>query len=320
MESAHASSLAATGDGHLPRHHYFATMQEQSEAPELRPFLPFDWLLLVTAAGIWGASFLFMDVALDHEHPGLVAFLRPTLGLLALLAFPASRRPVDRADRGRLMVLGITWMAFPLTMFPLAQQWIDSSVAGMLNSGMPVATVLVAALAFGVRSSRLQVAGIFIGLVGILLIGLPTATSGDTSALGVIFVLLAVTSYGIAANLAGPLQRRYGSAAVLSRVLAVATVATVPFGLFGLAHSSWSTQAFAANLAVGLGGTGVAYLAAATLIGRVGPVRMSVVTYLVPVVAAVLGVVVLGEVLVAWQVLGAAVLIGGAWLTTRASG
>ena len=211
-------------------------------------------------------------------------------------------------------------MAFPLTMFPLAQQWIDSSVAGMLNSGMPVATVLVAALAFGVRSSRLQVAGIFIGLVGILLIGLPTATSGDTSALGVIFVLLAVTSYGIAANLAGPLQRRYGSAAVLSRVLAVATVATVPFGLFGLAHSSWSTQAFAANLAVGLGGTGVAYLAAATLIGRVGPVRMSVVTYLVPVVAAVLGVVVLGEVLVAWQVLGAAVLIGGAWLTTRASG
>jgi drug/metabolite transporter (DMT)-like permease len=64
----------------------------------------------------------------------------------------------------------------------------------------------------------------------------------------------------------------------------------------------------------------VAYLAAATLIGRVGPVRMSVVTYLVPVVAAVLGVVVLGEVLVIWQVLGAAVLIGGAWLTTRASG
>ena len=165
MESAHAWSLAATGDGHLPRHHYFATMHEQSEAPELRPFLPFDWLLLVTAAGIWGASFLFMDVALDHEHPGLVAFL------------PASRRPVDRADRGRLVVLGITWMAFPLTMFPLAQQWIDSSVAGMLNSGMPVATVLVAALAFGVRSSRLQVAGILIGLVGILLIGLPTATS-----------------------------------------------------------------------------------------------------------------------------------------------
>ena len=320
MESAHAWSLAATGDGHPPRHHYFATMHEQSEAPELRPFLPFDWLLLVTAAGIWGASFLFMDVALDHEHPGLVAFLRPALGLLALLAFPASRRPVDRADRGRLVVLGITWMAFPLTMFPLAQQWIDSSVAGMLNSGMPVATVLVAAFAFGVRSSRLQVAGILIGLVGILLIGLPTATSGDTSALGVIFVLLAVTSYGIAANLAGPLQRRYGSAAVLSRVLAVATVATAPFGLFGLAHSSWSTQAFAANLAVGLGGTGVAYLAAATLIGRVGPVRMSVVTYLVPVVAAVLGVVVLGEVLVTWQVLGAAVLIGGAWLTTRASG
>jgi drug/metabolite transporter (DMT)-like permease len=97
----------------------------------------------------------------------------------------------------------------------------------------------------------------------------------------------------------------------------VATVLTLPYGLVGLADSSWSTQAFAANLAVGVGGTGIAYVAAATLIGRVGPVRMSIVTYLVPVVAAVLGIVVLGEALVAWQVLGALVLIGGAWLTTR---
>jgi len=317
-------SLVLPGPPDTIRHGYRATVvagQGDSTGPsvEARPFLPFDWLLLVGAAGIWGASFLFMDVALDHEHPGLVTFLRPALGLLALLAFPASRRPVDRADRGRLLVLGITWMAFPLTMFPLAQQWIDSSVAGMLNSGMPVATVLVAAIAFGVHSSRMQVAGIVVGIVGILLIGLPTATTGDTSALGVFLVLLAVTSYGIAANLAGPLQRRYGSAAVLVRALAVATVATLPFGLYGLSDSSWSAQAFAANLGVGLGGTGLAYLAAATLIGRVGPVRMSVVTYLVPVVAAVLGVVVLGEVLVAWQVTGAAVLIAGAWLTTRST-
>jgi drug/metabolite transporter (DMT)-like permease len=207
-----------------------------------------------------------MDVALDHEHPGLIAFLRPALGMLALWAFPAARRPVDRADRSRILALGALWMAFPLTMFPLAQQWIDSSVAGMLNSGMPVATVLVGATLFGVRTGRVQLLGV---------------------------------------------------AVVLARVATVATVLTLPYGLVGLADSSWSTQAFAANLAVGVGGTGIAYVAAATLIGRVGPVRMSIVTYLVPVVAAVLGIVVLGEALVAWQVLGALVLIGGAWLTTR---
>ena len=312
----HAGSLTALACVLPVRRRYVSAMPDMP-APESNPFRAFDWLLLLTAAGIWGASFLFMDVALDHEHPGLIAFLRPALGMLALWAFPAARRPVDRADRSRILALGALWMAFPLTMFPLAQQWIDSSVAGMLNSGMPVATVLVGATLFGVRTGRVQLLGVAVGIAGIAMIGLPTASTGETTGLGVVFVLAAVTSYGVAANLAGPLQRRYGSPAVLARVATVATVLTLPYGLVGLADSSWSTQAFAANLAVGVGGTGIAYVAAATLIGRVGPVRMSIVTYLVPVVAAVLGIVVLGESLVAWQVLGALVLIGGAWLTTR---
>ena len=286
---------------------------------ETRPFTWFDWMLLASAGGIWGSSFLFMDVALEVEHPGMVTFLRPMLGLVALLPFSAARRPVDRADRGRILLLGITWMAFPLTMFPLAQQWIDSSLAGMMNGAMPVMTIVVGAAIFGLRTGPIQIAGVMAGLVGILLIGLPTATTGGTRAVGVLLVVLAITSYGIAANLAGPLQRRYGSLPVLVRVLAVATVATMPFGLVGLAASSWSWPAVAANVAVGFGGTGLAYLAAATLIGRGGPVRMSVGTYLVPVGAAVLGGAVLGETLSVWLVAGGGVLLGGAWLTTRTS-
>ena len=284
---------------------------------ERRPFETLDWLLLVSAAGIWGSSFLFMDVALDAEHPGLITWLRPVFGLAALASFPAARRPVERSDRGRLLVLGITWMAFPFTLFPLAQQWIDSSVTGMLNSAMPVATVLVGAVVFGVAVQRPQVLGVLVGIAGIFMIGLPTARGGDTSALGVVLVLLAVSSYGLAVNIAGPLQRKYGSLAVLSRVLAVAVVATTPFGIYGLTQSVWSAAAVGANLAVGIGGTGLAYAAAATLTGRIGAVRMSIVTYLIPVVASLLGVLVLDEVLGGWQVAGAVVLVGGAWSTTR---
>ena len=126
---------------------------DRNDAPapleaERRPFGAFDWLLLAAAATIWGSSFLFMDVALDAEHPGLITWLRPVFGLAALACFPAARRPVERSDRGRLLILGITWMAFPFTLFPLAQQWIDSSVTGMLNSAMPVATVLVGAVSY----------------------------------------------------------------------------------------------------------------------------------------------------------------------------
>ena len=293
-------------------------MNNQTIPPvEGRPFAPLDWLLLVSAAGIWGASFLFMDVALEVEHPGLITFLRPALGLLVVLCFPSAHRPVDRADRGRLLLLSITWMAFPLTMFPLAQQWIDSSLAGMLNSSMPVMTVVVGAAFFRTKTGKTQVMGVLTGLVGILLVGLPTATTGGTNAVGVLLVMMAVASYGVAAHIAGPLQRQYGSAAVLSRVLAVATIVTMPLGMFGLLSSAWAWWAVASNVAVGIGGTGLAFLAAATLIGRVGAVRMSIVTYLVTIVAALLGVFVLGETLSIWQVAGGLVLLGGVWLTSR---
>ena len=277
----------------------------------------FDWLLLVTAAGIWGSSFLFMDIALDTEHPGLVAWLRPLLGLAFMAGVPSARRPVDRSDNPRLFLLGLLWMAVPLSMFPLAQTWIDSSIAGMMNSGMPVTTLIAGATLFGVATHRVQVVGVAVGIVGLLMIGIPTASVGDTSAVGVLLVVLAVSCYGVAANIAGPLQRRYGSPAVLLRVLVVASLATTPWGLVGLAGSGFAWSAVAANMAVGVGGTGIAYVAAASLIGRVGPVRMSAVTYVVPVVAAVLGVTVLGETLGALQVSGALVLVGGAWLTTR---
>jgi len=281
----------------------------------------FDWLLLCTAAGVWGSSFLFMDVALRVEHPGLVAWLRPALGLGFLAVVPGAWRPIARSDLPTIGLLGLLWMAIPLSLFPLAQTWIDSSIAGMMNSGMPVMTLMAGAAFFGVRTHRLQVAGVVVGIAGIVMVGLPTATSegrgAGTGALGVLLVLVAISCYGVAANIAGPLQRRYGSPAVLLRVLMVATVATMPWGLVGLADSEFAWSAAGSNLAVGFGGTGVAYVAAATLIGRVGPVRMSAVTYVVPIVAVILGVAVLGESVGAWEVAGLAVLMVGAWMTTR---
>jgi drug/metabolite transporter (DMT)-like permease len=262
-----------------------------------------------------------MDVALRVEHPGLVAWLRPALGLGFLAVVPGAWRPIARSDLPTIGLLGLLWMAIPLSLFPLAQTWIDSSIAGMMNSGMPVMTLMAGAAFFGVRTHRLQVAGVVVGIAGIVMVGLPTATSegrgAGTGALGVLLVLVAISCYGVAANIAGPLQRRYGSPAVLLRVLMVATVATMPWGLVGLADSDFAWSAAGSNLAVGFGGTGVAYVAAATLIGRVGPVRMSAVTYVVPIVAVILGVAVLGESVGAWEVAGLAVLMVGAWMTTR---
>jgi len=276
-----------------------------------------DWALLVFASAVWGASFLFTAIALDWFSPGLVTALRVWFGAAAVWAFPAARRGVDRADWPRLAALGVTWMAFPLTLFPIAQQWIDSSLAGMLNSAMPVATTVISVAAFGAVLVPKQVVGVGVGLVGVVLIGLPSATSGGTTALGVILVVVAVASYGIAVNLAGPLQQQYGSVPVVARALAVASVLVAPWGLTGVADSTFDAGAVAACVALGVGGTGLAFVAAATLTGRVGPVRTSLVTYLIPIVAVVLGAVFRDEQITGWAVAGTLVVLAGAFLATR---
>ncbi len=249
------------------------------------PFEPVDWLLVLGAAGIWGASFLFIAIGLDSFEPGLVTLLRVGFGALTLSVFPAARTKIDRADRSRIALLGFLWMALPLTLFSVAQQWIDSSLTGMLNSAMPPMTVAVSWLVFSTQTGPRRLLGVAIGFLGILIIGVPEASTAGTNAVGVILVVLAVTSYGFAVNIAGPLQRRYGSLPVLSRALRVAGLMVLPYGLIGGAGSSFDWGSLGACVALGIGGTGVAFVFAAILVGRVGPVRMSIVTYILPVVA-----------------------------------
>ena len=90
---------------------------------------PTEWSVLLSLSLIWGGSFLFMAIGLESFEPGLVTLLRVGFGALTLLFIPA---PASRclAAMPRIALLGVTWMAFPLTMFPIAQQWIDSSVPG----------------------------------------------------------------------------------------------------------------------------------------------------------------------------------------------
>ena len=106
----------------------------RSEAFGLR-----EWLLLASIALIWGSSFLFIDLGLESLAPGVIAVARVALGVAALALVPAARRPIGREDRVRVAFLGVIWAGLPLLLFPVAQQWIDSSVAGMLNGAVPLA-------------------------------------------------------------------------------------------------------------------------------------------------------------------------------------
>lgn len=280
-------------------------------------FGPVEWGLLAAIAVMWGSSFLFIEVAIEALRPGLVTLLRVVLGALALVAVPAARRPIAREDWPAIAVLALVWMALPLLLFPVAQQWIDSSLAGMINGAMPLFAALVYAALLRRLPGRRQAAGLVIGFAGVLLITVPAAGGASATALGVGLVLLATASYGLAANLAVPLQQRYGSLPVILRTQAAALVMVLPFGLVSLPGSRFTWPSMAAVAALGVLSTGVAFVAMASLVGRAGGARGAVAIYFLPVVATVEGVLLRGEPVRPVALGGVALVLLGAYLTSR---
>ncbi len=208
-------------------------------------------------------------------------------------------------------------MAIPLTLFPIAQQWIDSAVAGMLNGAMPMFTAIIASIMLRQLPGRLQMLGLLIGLAGIIAIALPSAETSNTAALGVGLVVLATVCYGLATNIVVPLQQKYGSVPVMARVLWTAALIVTPFGLFGLTRSDFAWDSLAATMAVGFLGTGLAFILMGNLVGSVGSTRASFITYLMPVVSLLLGVVFRDEVIAPLAIGGSLLVIAGAVLASR---
>ncbi len=280
-------------------------------------FGPVEWGLMVFLALTWGASFVLIAVGLDAFEPGVVTMLRVGLGAVTLAFFPGARRPIDRADWPRLAVIAATWTALPFTLFPVAQQWINSAVAGMLNGAMPILAALVASLLLRSLPGRTQAIGLGVGFVGIVLISAPTMGESESALLGVVLVMVAVVFYAISVNIVTPLQQRYGSVPVIARMLWVATVMTLPFGLGSMAGSSFSWASLTAVVVLGVAGTGLAYVAMAELAGRAGGTRASTVTYLIPVVAVGLGILFRGDRVTTVAFVGIALVIAGAIITSR---
>lgn len=281
-------------------------------------FSPGDWGLFLSLVLIWGSSFLFIAIGLDHFHPGLVTLLRVGFGAATLALVPAARRSrIDRKDWPRIAVLGAVWIALPLTFFPIAQQWIDSAVAGMLNGAMPIFTALVSTLLLRELPGSRQSLGLIIGFAGIAAISLPSAGGGGTAAAGVLLVLAATVFYALSTNIVAPLQQKYGSLAVLARVQWVAVLLVLPFGLIGLPSSEFAWSSLSATMVVGILGTGLAFVLMGTLAGSVGPTRASFITYCIPVVALLLGVVFRAEQVHPAAVAGVFLVIVGAFLASR---
>jgi drug/metabolite transporter (DMT)-like permease len=277
-----------------------------------------DWLILTLPGVIWGASFLFIAEGLRAVGPNGITFVRILVGFATLAVLPSARRPVLPSDRTGIALLGVVWMAFPLSMFPFAEQRVSSALTGMLNGAVPLFAAIVASVLARRAPSRGIAVGLAVGLTGAVLMAWPSIHEGRNSVVGVLLILAALVSYGFAINLARPLQQRNGALPVIWRAQAVALALTAPLGLPDLLEARWATGPFLALLALGVLGTGLAYVLITVAAGRVGSTRASATAFLIPPVALVLGILVRGEHVALLSMIGAAVCVAGAWLMNRA--
>lgn len=239
-----------------------------------------DWALLVLPGLIWGASFLFIAESLEALAPDGVTFLRFVIGFLTLSLVPGARRPVLVRDRVGIAWLGVLWLAFPMSMFPHAEQHVSSALTGMLNGAIPLIAASVAALVAWQAPSPTVIVGLMVGFGGAVVMAVPGIGAGGNSARGVLLIAAALLSYGVAINLARPLQQRNGALPVVWRALAVALILTAPLGAPAVLGAQWSPRSLLAILALGCLGTATANVIMAVAAGRLGPTRASATTFL----------------------------------------
>lgn len=290
---------------------------ETSEGSRAESFGPVEWSLLAAVALVWGSSFLFIEIGLEAFRPGVVALARVALGAATIAVIPGARQPVERQDLPRIALLGVVWMSIPFVLFPTAQQWIDSAVAGMLNGAVPLTSTVIATLLLRRTPGPKQLAGLGIGFLGVVAITAPQVQGGRSTTLGAALILAAICLYGLGLNMAVPLQQRYGALPVLLRSQIAALVLLVPFGLWHMPGSQWSLGSALAMVPLGALGTGLAFVAMVNLAGRAGATRGSIAIYFTPIVAIGLGVLFRDERVAALALVGALLVIAGAWLTSR---
>ena len=278
----------------------------------------FEWLLALGMALTWGSSFLLIDIIIRDAPAIFVPFGRSFFGMVALFFVPGSRQKIDRCHQPRLLILGLIWMALPFLLFPLAEQTVASSIAGMMNGALPVVVAIITAIWVRKAPSLQRIFAVVVGFIGIFLIAAPSIRDGGSADVkGIVYLTLALLCYAVGLNIARPLQAIYSPATLMLRVVALSTLLSAPLGIVAMRSTTFSLGMIGATVFLGALGSGFAFLLFGTLLKRTGPVRSMIPTYFTPIVGTFLGVLFNDEKILLLSIVGMLIVIFGAWLTSR---
>jgi len=285
----------------------------------MRPSSRIDWLLFGLLGFFWGSSYLFIRIAVDAGlRPLSLVTLRLSIGfvLLAVVVLVARERlPRDLRSYGHLVVIAVLSVALPFSLISWAEQSVPSSLAAVINGGVPLVVIVIAAFMLPDEPfTAPRVAGLLLGIVGVaILVGFDPGVISGTSLLPALALLGSTASYAAG----GVWARRFlrGLTPMVTSVVeigfALIIAGTASLIVDGSIQLPPHPDAWFAVTWLGLLGSGLAYLVFFRLLGRWGATRTSLVAYLMPVVGLVLGALVLHEAIDARLLAGTALVIAG---------
>jgi drug/metabolite transporter (DMT)-like permease len=276
------------------------------------------WLLFAAMGVIWGIPYLLIKVAVRDLSPPALVFARTAIGAALLLPVAASRRELFvLVSRWRpLVAYTVVELAIPWLLLSTAERRLSSSLSGLLVAAVPlVGAVLTVAVRGQEPASPGVVAGLVVGLAGVVaLVGLDVGHTdlGAATLVGVVVVGYATGPVLIARYLAD-----LPSLGVVAASLALCAIVYAPLAVVSRPARLPPATGLLAVAVLGVVCTALAFLLFFRLIAEVGPLRATVITYVNPAVAVVLGVVFLHERFTAVTALGFALILGGSFLSTR---
>ena len=283
------------------------------------------WPMLLTLAAVWGASYLFIKVAVDEVEPAPMMAFRTLLAAAVLLGYVIWRlgrvRAVNelRAAWRHCLVLGLLSAALPFWLVAWGEQYIDSGLAAVVQASVPIFNALLV-LRFlpHERLTRARAAGLAIGIVGVAVVTGINPNGSTLAILGALAVVLSSLSYaggGVYGQRA--VSGTPGPVLAAGSMLAGGLILT-PFALFQLPDSVPSLEATVSLLALTLLGTALAQLILFRMLALHGSSRLSLVTYLMPGFALVYGALILDEEITAATLGGLALILAGVALASGA--
>ena len=278
------------------------------------------WFWLLTLGAIWGASYMFIAIGLRDLSPGMIAFLRVALAAAVLLPVAAAQGALRglRAYAGWIVLLGAVQTGGPFILIAAGEEEISSSLAGILVAAAPLFTAVLAIwIDQEERSQGLRLVGILTGFAGVgLLLGVDLGGS-SAELVGGLLVVLASLGYAIGGFIVKhrlPGMRPVGMSGL---VLAAAAILLAPVAIATAPDEMPGLGPLAAVTALGVVGTGIAFVIFYWLISTVGPARTLIVTYIAPASAIVYGATLLDEEITAATIAGMALILAGSWLAAE---